>query len=355
MNGKTNVTVSGGNDSLGGIIPLNPPTNFVVKGDNAKCLLTWTDPLDKYATPEGEQAQDSQQLVSLWDHTVLVRKTGSQPTGPDDGTLVVKSSVRDQYQTTRYIDTNLINNTLYYYGAFAYNTDGVASEGVFTSATPIASTPLSQLAEGTLIKILENGSPVEFYLAKHNYEPDLNGQGRELLVRKDCYGNGPFYDGYASADYSASTLDNTLNTSYKNRFSAFVQGLMGNTSFLYATENHMSPTATLSRSIFTPSATEYGIQSYIGQSGLTLVEVGSALPNAASMRACDTAGGMFSQYWARSLYLSKYNSSLCAMLGDGSGDTGVGVTDCDRYCGMRPCFTIPSTTLIDPNLNLIEE
>ena len=59
----------------------------------------------------------------------------------------------------------------------------------FTSATPIAGTPLSQLAEGTLIKILENGSPVEFYLAKHSYEPILNGEGRELLVRKDIHSN----------------------------------------------------------------------------------------------------------------------------------------------------------------------
>ena len=336
-------------------IPLDACTNFASKAGNAQVTLTWTDPKDKYATPEGETAQDPDQLVSVWEYTQIIRKTGSQPAGPHDGELVVSSSVRDQYATTGFVDDGLTNDTLYYYAAYAYNTDGVASEGAFTSATPIAGTPLSQLAEGTLIKILENGSPVEFYLAKHNYEPDLNGQGRDLLVRKDCYGKGPFYDGYGFYDYSASTLDNTLNTSYKNRFSAFVQGLTGNTSFLYATGNDRSPTATLSRSIFTPSATEYGIQSYTNQGGLTLVEVGSALPNAASMRACDTAGGMFSQYWARSLYVSRYQASLCAMLGDGSGDTGVAVSDCDRYCGMRPCFTIPSTTLIDPNLNLVEE
>ncbi len=336
-------------------IPLDAPAGFTAEAGNAQVTLTWTDPKDKYATPEGETAQDPDQLVSVWEYTQIIRKTGSQPTGPHDGELVVSSSVRDQYATTGFVDDGLTNDTLYYYAAYAYNTDGVASEGAFTSATPIAGTPLSQLAEGTLIKILENGAPVEFYLAKHSYEPSLNGEGRELLVRKDCYGNGPFYDGYGFSDYSASTLDNTLNTSYKNRFSAFVQGLMGNTSFLYATGNDRSPTATLSRSIFTPSATEYGIQSYTNQSGFTLVEVGSALPNAASMRACDTAGGNFSQYWARSLYVSRYQASLCAMLGDGSGDTGVAVSDCNRYCGMRPCFTIPSTTLIDPNLNLVEE
>ena len=337
------------------VVALDTPTNFTADAGQGEVTLKWTDPVDKYATPEGETAQDPQQLVAKWSHTLVVRNTDHQPESPDDGTVILTSSVRNQYQTNGYVDNTVVNGTPYYYGVFAISTAGVPSAGAFASATPIAGTPLGNLAEGTLIKILENGSLVEFYLAKHNYEPDLNGQGRELLVRKDCYGNGPFYDGYGFSDYSASTLDNTLNTSYKNRFSAFVQGLMGNTSFLYATGNDRSPTATLSRSIFTPSATEYGIQSYTNQSGFTLVKVGSALPNAASMRACDTAGGRFSQYWARSLYVSRYQASLCAMLGDGSGDAKVAVNDCDRYCGMRPCFTIPSTTLIDPNLNLVEE
>lgn len=166
-------------------IPLEACTAFSASAGNAKVELTWTDPKDKYATPEGDISDTGDQLVSEWDHTVLVRKTGSQPAGPNDGTVVVSSSVRNQYQSTPYTDTGLTNDTTYYYAVFAYNKDGVASEGAFVNATPIAGTPLSQLAEGTLIKILENGSPVEFYLAKHSYEPSLNGEGRELVVRKD--------------------------------------------------------------------------------------------------------------------------------------------------------------------------
>ena len=152
-------------------IPLDAPAGFTAEAGNAQVTLTWTDPKDKYATPEGETAQDPDQLVSVWDHTVLVRKTGSQPAGPNDGTVVVSSSVRDQYASTGYVDTGLQNDTTYYYGVFAYNADGVTSPGAFASATPIAGTPLGNLAEGTLIKILENGSPVEFCLAKHSYEP----------------------------------------------------------------------------------------------------------------------------------------------------------------------------------------
>ena len=117
-------------------IPLDAPTAFSATAGNAQVELTWTDPLDKYATPEGEVSEAGDQLVSEWDHTVLVRKTGSQPAGPNDGTVVVSSSVRNQYQTTAYVDSGLTNDTTYYYGVFAYNKDGVASSGAFVNATP---------------------------------------------------------------------------------------------------------------------------------------------------------------------------------------------------------------------------
>lgn len=119
-------------------IPLDAPTSLAATAGNAQVELTWTDPKDKYATPEGEVSETGYQLVSEWSHTVLVRKTGSQPAGPNDGTVVVSSSVRNQYQTTAYVDSGLTNDTTYYYGVFAYNKDGVASEGAFVTATPIA-------------------------------------------------------------------------------------------------------------------------------------------------------------------------------------------------------------------------
>ena len=66
-------------------IPLEACTAFSASAGNAKVELTWTDPKDKYATPEGDISDTGDQLVSEWDHTVLVRKTGSQPAGPHDG------------------------------------------------------------------------------------------------------------------------------------------------------------------------------------------------------------------------------------------------------------------------------
>ena len=345
MNGKTNVTVSGGNDSLGDIIPLNPPTAFVVKGDNAKCLLTWTDPLDKYATPEGEQAQDSQQLVSLWDHTVLVRKTGSQPTSPHDGTVVVSSSVRNQYQSTTYIDAGLINDTAYHYGIFAYNTDGVASKGAFASATPVAGTPLSDLAEGTLIKIQENSSPVEFYLAKHNYEEGLNGAGRELVVRKDGYAEvGWGYGNYNT--YVNSALDGTLNGNqgYRTVLSDFVVEAAGKTK-IYYTPGPCGAGSTTDRvrqrsfSFFALSLTELGISENAN-------EEGSELPISAILRPLNQGYGQ----WTRSPYL--YDNKAMWTLDTSGNARDEGGGGLPFYA--RPCFTLPSTLLVDAEFNLIE-
>ena len=152
MNGRTNV-VNNNSDSLGGIIPLEAPNNFVVVADNAKCLLTWTDPKDKYADELGEITDEGDQLVSQFAYTRIVRKTTGYPSGPNDGDIVTESSTRNQYQSTAYSDEGLINNTLYYYAAFTCNTDGVWSGSITGSATPKAYDPI--LANNTWEQINE--------------------------------------------------------------------------------------------------------------------------------------------------------------------------------------------------------
>lgn len=152
MNGRTNVT-GGGSSSLGGIIPLEAPSNFVVTPDNGKCLLTWTDPKDKYADEIGEITDEGDQLVSQFAYTRIVRKQGSAPSSPTDGDLVTDSSTRNQYQSSAYTDDGLTNNTLYYYAAFACNTDGVYSGAAVGSGTPKAYDPI--LANNTWEQINE--------------------------------------------------------------------------------------------------------------------------------------------------------------------------------------------------------
>lgn len=333
-------------------IPLDAPAGFTAKAGNAQVTLTWTDPKDKYATPEGETAQDPDQLVSVWDHTVLVRKTGSQPAGPNDGTVVVSSSVRDQYASTGYVDTGLLNNTTYYYGVFAYNVDGVTSPGAFASATPVAGTPLGNLAEGTLIKILENGSPVEFYLAKHNYEPGLNGQGRELMVRKDSVSELIAWNSSDIPQYINGSADSWLNSTYKNRFSSYVQSLIGSTGF-YCTNNAQDDpsVSSYSRSIFMPSVTELG--GFSGTGFMEINEEGEELPVASTIRQASIRN-----YESRTVNLRHSQTVGWSYIKYSGGKWQY--INCDANHSQtgnypRPCLSLPSTAFIDGDLNLVEE
>ena len=137
MNGRTNssdVTIQEIN--YGALIPLEAPTNLTLTPLNARVDITWTDPVDKVASPGGED-------VALWDRTIIVRKAGSAPTGPDDGEIIYTETTRNQHQYDVYSDTNnVINNTVYYYAVYAYTQIDVPSEPISGNCKPIAGTPV---------------------------------------------------------------------------------------------------------------------------------------------------------------------------------------------------------------------
>lgn len=305
--------------------PLSPPTNLAAKAGNAQVTLTWTDPPNATSEPSG-------QTIATWAYTLIVRKQGSQPTGPGDGTLVVKSSVRDQYQTTGYIDTNLTNDTLYYYGAFAYNSDGVYSEGAFVSATPRLGTPVGELTPGTIITITESGAPIEFYISGQNYQSDLNGiDQKTLLVRKECFDNRP-WNNPALNTYATSTLDSWLNREYKSTLSANVQNLIGTTKFYYTPGNNNNIVSVLERSVFSVSFTEIGkTSSYVNTEG-------SVLPIASTLQKA-TLNGEANTQWTRSPYIDSGTTDMAfGLFADGLNAS----TTCTANFGSRPAFCLPS-------------
>lgn len=332
------------------VVALDTPTNFTADAGQGEVTLKWTDPVDKYATPEGETAQDPQQLVAKWSHTLVVRNTDHQPESPDDGTVILTSSVRNQYQTNGYVDNTVVNGTPYYYGVFAISTAGVPSAGAFASATPIAGTPLSQLAEGTLIKILENGSPVEFYVAKQDYESGMNGAGRVLCVRKKLWNNIPFDTDDKTAFLPDSTLAVRLNEQYKSRLSSKVQEMIGTTTFR-CFRGRDSALERVSLSIFIPSLRELGFND--GPSDGSRLPIYQTLQSVVKpvvsnqIYVCTRSPYSPASYLSFDMWMITQNIDQRFVR---SGNVPVNDSGMDQYI----TFTLPSTALVDQDLNLIE-
>lgn len=100
---------------------------------------------------------------------------------------------------------------------------------------PVAGLLLKNVAEGSVLKLNEDGSPVEFFVAKHNYEPSFNGNGRTLLVRKKLAGKSKIVLGSGN-EYADGSMDDWLNNEYKLRFDTAVRTAVNETFFYYTTK-----------------------------------------------------------------------------------------------------------------------
>ena len=213
MNGRTNVTTGANADDI--VVPLDPITNFSVIPGNGFVLVQWTDPKDKYATPEGEIAQDPQQLVSEFDYTIVVRKIGSAPVDFKDGEVSVLSSVRNQYAESAYVDNGVTYDETYYYAAWVFNKDGIASDGVF--ADPV--TPKyydSVLANNTWDRINEactNGLEQSLWAIGDEKDIDIDGEVFTTIIID--FNHDPLSDGSGNAAITFS-LKNLMSKTMKS-------------------------------------------------------------------------------------------------------------------------------------------
>ena len=203
---------------------------------------------------------------------------------------------------------------------------------------------LSSLAEGSIVKLNENGSPVEFYVAKHNYEAVLNGEGRTLLVRKDCYDNRQWRSSNVNA-YASSAIDSWLNSTYKNLLDADVRGVIGTTKFKYTPGKGNKTVGTLERAIFLLSATELN-RSEVWHTPFTVE--GTALEIASSLQIAYMNSSAVIQ-WTRS---PDTGSVYGAVYLDTNGNVGGG--GCSSAYGSRPAFTLPSNAVFDENTMLLK-
>lgn len=194
----------------------------------------------------------------------------------------------------------------------------------------MATTTLGNKSVGSIVKLKENGVLVDFYVAKHDYENGLNGSGRTLVVRKDCYDTRQWHTSNVNA-YATSAIDTWLNSTYKNLLDADIRGVIGTTKIKYTPGNGNTTVGTLERAIFLLSVTE------LGKSASYANTEGTALSIASSLQIAYLNGSAVVQ-WTRS---PSTNNTNYAYYLDTNGD--VVSVSCYFTYGSRPAFTLPST------------
>lgn len=195
---------------------------------------------------------------------------------------------------------------------------------------------LANVEEGTLVKLNEEGAPVEFYVACHNYEAGLNGNGRTLLVRNDCYDMRAFSS--INNAYTTSDLDAFLNGTYIETLDTTILSAIGTTKFYYTPSNGNTSVTTMQRAVFQLSITE------LGKSASYANTEGTALPIANTLQIAYRNGSVVAQ-WTRT---PRTDNTYDVFYLNSNGDAYNNVYTVSY--GSRPAFTLPSTIQVSDDM-----
>lgn len=229
----------------------------------------------------------------------------------------------------------LIAGTKYQIGGGTAEVAGTKINIPFSSGVPLSTT-----TPGEILMLNESGSLVPFYIAKHDYESGLNGAGRTLLVRKDCYDERRWNSSDVNA-YVPSDIDSWLNSTYKNMLGADVRAAIDTIKIKYTPGNGNSTVGTLERAIFLLSVTE------LGKTASSANTEGSALPIANTLQIAYRNGATDNQWTRTPAKSSKTNVYFL-------GPQGTLYVYSPEYSnrkrnGSRPAFTLPGTLGIEQN------
>ena len=189
----------------------------------------------------------------------------------------------------------------------------------------MATTTLGNKSTGDIIKLKENGVLVDFYVAKHDYESGLNGSGRTLVVRKDCYDTRAWHSSQVNA-WASCTLRSWLNGDYLNLLDEDICGVIGTTKYYYTPGNGTTSVTTRSDAVFQLSVTE------LGKTATYANAEGTALPIASTLQIAYRNGSAVVQ-WTRSPY-TNVTSHAYYLHTNGN----VNYNGCTSTRGSRPAF-----------------
>ena len=146
-----------------------------------------------------------------------------------------------------------------------------------------------------------------------------------------------------ASTYASCSMSSWFNSGYLATLDSNVRSIIGTTKFYYTVGELDWSVEILDRSVFALSATElFGNYNQYN-------EEGSILPIANELKIAQLKGSPTCQ-WTRTPRVNASSHSSAIV----STETGNIFWDgCAQSYGARPCFTLPSTALIDKNLNLL--
>lgn len=145
------------------------------------------------------------------------------------------------------------------------------------SLSDSAGLPLSTFREGAAIHMRENSSATYYIVSKHNYESELNGEGRTLLVRKAEYTQTNW--GTSTNVYNGSKVDKLLLGTFKDSLDSNIAKVLDDypTTIRYTPGNGENGVTTISKPVFLLSSTEYGPNSNVHNVEGTMIPIAAQL------------------------------------------------------------------------------
>ena len=227
-----------------------------------------------------------------------------------------------------------------------------------TNALVKLGTAISTLEVGTLVKVNENGAPVEYMIVNQG-NPDASMYDASCdgcwLLRKDIAEEMVW--GSSNNDYQNSDIHAYLNGDWTSRYEAGILSQIKQVKIPYVNGTGSgglvaSGANGLSCKIFLLSGYELGWttsdNSAFPRDGAKLSYFGSGTGSAANNKRIANYNGSATRWWLRSPD-TRGTGRVWGVLSNGS----YSYWGCDYTYGVRLAFILPSTALVDDNLNVI--
>lgn len=214
----------------------------------------------------------------------------------------------------------------------------------------MASTALSAMSVGSIVKLNVNGAPKEFLVVHQGkpgsmYDESCNGT---WLLMKDVYENRQWHSSNVN-DYENSTIDSYLNSTFLGLFDPEIQAVIKQVKIPYRKGSGTSKTVTsgangLSAKIFLLSSTEVSFNhSYMPTNeGAELSYFKGCADDSSDNKRVAYLNGSATYWWLRSPYTYVGASYALVVYTNGFWYGNY----CSYSYGVRPALVLPSSLFI---------